>query len=175
MTERAKERQAAGALPTEQTEPVTFLDLASVPVRTRNMNDPQFAILFTGYVARSTTLGAQEVSEAAVARNLESPTPPALALHASEEAGNVLYGVPTMEKSDSHLLLEWEDKGRKVRTNMMHLLQAKRIQIPANTRMIIKIEHVKHAKLGPCVKLSWDSQCFVPISETAEEESEQAK
>lgn len=111
MVHRPNERQAAGALPAEQAEQVKFLDLSSVPARTRNMADPQFAVHFRGYVARSSVLGAQEITEAAGARNLESPTPPALELHASEEAGNVIYGVPTMERSDSHLHLEWEEKG----------------------------------------------------------------
>lgn len=173
--DRAKERQAAGALPAEQADQVKFLNLAAVPVRTRNMTDPQFTVHFKGYVARSSVLGAVEISEASGARNLASPTPPALEIHASEESGNVLYGVPTMEKSDSHLLLDWEEKGRRVKTNMIHLLQAKKLQIPADTRMVIRVEHVKHATLGPCVKLSWTSQCFVPISEMAEEESEQAE
>jgi hypothetical protein len=150
------------------TSSVEFLDLGAVDAERKNLVESRFTIPYTGYIAIGSKRCAKEIATAATKRPLPSPTPASLIISKAKDAANTLYGVPTMETSPSFLTLEWEEKGRQVRTNMMNLLQALQIAIPAGTRMAIKVKHLEHPELKHCVALSWDQDCFLPMDEAAE-------
>ncbi len=154
-----------------------FYDLSQIDAQKKSVVDAQFSIRHGRYVASGTMRCAQEIMAAAQARQLPSPTPPSLML-AKGEVETKLYGIPTLDKHEAFLTLEWEESGRYVEANMMRILQDKQIEIPSGTRMIIKVRHSEHPKYGHCVELNWEGNCFLPINEVEndqEEEKEQTE
>ncbi|MFZ5824691.1 MAG: hypothetical protein ACOY94_10220 [Bacillota bacterium] len=150
----------------------TFFDLSVAPKVTRNMVGPQFSIPHRGYVGKGSTKAIEAIREAVKARRMTSPTPGALEIHFDEAEPTVIYGVPRAKQSPSYMALDWSEQGRVVRANFQAILQAKEVEIAQGLRLVLQVEHVKHAELGHCVKLSWDNRSFVPMSESAEEEQQ---
>lgn len=98
-----------------------------------------------------------------------SPLPAALEIHAFPGEVRTVYGVPKPEKLEGYLHLDWFDQGRRFRTKLRALLAALEIKVPRGTRMVINVKADSHPKLGPCIKLWWEENCFVPIEEKEEE------
>lgn len=161
--------------PGEQTEgsTVSFMDLSAIPTHTRRMVDPLWSISYKSYVGQGSARGVEEIRSSAKGRRLSSPTPKRLIISQDKANPTTIYGVPTMKEEPPYLKLEWIDQSRVVRANFQAILKAKEIEIPAGTKMLIKIEHIKHPELGHCVKFSWDGDCFVPIETESKESDKQ--
>lgn len=145
------------------------LDLSLVPIQPKQVVSARIGIRYDGYVGTASTLAASTVIECASQRVLKNPLPTALEMHPGAVDERVLRGVPKDEYSKAWLNLDWYDHGRYFRANFRRLLTLLKIKIPKGTRMVINLAVDQDERLGPCIKLWWDSHCFVPIDSPEED------
>ncbi|MFZ5823647.1 MAG: hypothetical protein ACOY94_04850 [Bacillota bacterium] len=145
------------------TDP-TFMDLSQATPWTKNVVEPQFTILSSGYVGTGSVRAKEEIVKAATDRNLPAPLPAALVIYGDPTNPRALYGVPTTKRSPAFLTLSWR-KNNEVKANFRAILLMKEIAIPPESRMVINVEKINHPIHQHCVKLSWAEDCFIPMNE----------
>lgn len=143
------------------------LDLSLGTAKPKNIVSARIDIRYDGSVGNSSILAANAVIEIARKCGLQSPLPAALELY--PEPDRVLRGVPKDERNSAWLNLDWYDQGRRFRANFRQVLALLKITIPHGTRMVINLAADQEEELGPCLKLWWEDDCFVPIDHPDEE------
>lgn len=150
------------------TSPV---DLSTVNTESRRLVGPRLTIPWDSSVGLSSTKGAEESKKAAQACKLSSTLAASLKVHQDDENPTAIYGIPWPDQSPANLNLEWLEQGRRFRTNLAAVLRLKKINIPKGSRMLINLEQIVHPKLGPCLRLWWDKDCFIPIKYQDDDET----
>lgn len=139
------------------------LNLNSVTPQSRNIVPARIEIRYERFVGTSSARAADAVIQSGANCGLKNPLPAALELYPGASEERVLHGVPRDEQNNTWLNLNWYDQGRRFRASFRHLLALLKITIPNGTRMIINVAADHDPELGPCVKLWWETDCFVPI------------
>jgi hypothetical protein len=106
---------------------------------------------------RGSTL-IRDVSEA----QGESRSPAALMLLESEKVPGDMVGVPTMDRTEDDLAIEWKDKGKLAVVDLAKLLMLKKIEIPRGTNMVLDLYDDQDSAFGRVVGLKLTSFQFFP-------------
>lgn len=149
-----------------------LVDLSKVTIKPKQLAGPKITV-HKGTRGKSTVEGADMFKETAAKRNLESPLPASVAVAAVPGEPMAVLGIPTLNTSPSHIELKWDKHAELFRCNLNRLLTLKKIRIPSRTRLVINLEQVMHPKHGPCVKLWWNEDSFVPIADRPKSEKKE--
>jgi|GEM_PF-5533250 len=149
-----------------------FIDLSQVSEKDEDEKGSKMTI-HTGYTAKSTIEGADTVKAAATKQNLASTMPAALNLAPVPGEARQFYGIPTAKATKSNLNLTWAKDGRTFRSDLRRLLRLGNVNRPSRTRMVLHLDPAEHPTYGPCLKIWWDEQSFIPIASRGEKEEEQ--
>lgn len=162
----------------EQVQPVEqaagdLLDLSQVMIRLTQLAGPKLTV-HKGMRAVSTVEGADLFKETAARRNLASPLPASMAVAEVPGEAMAVLGIPTLTTTPSQIDLRWDKQAELFYCNLRRLLTLKEIRIPKRTRLVINLDPVMHPTHGPCVKLWWNEDSFVPISDRPKTEEKES-
>jgi|GEM_PF-6256848 len=117
-----------------------------------------------GFTGKPSSRAAEAVIEVAAKSGLPNPLPAALEIHPVPGDSRALHGVPKAERNDAWLNLNWNSKGRSFNCTFRRLFTLLGINVPKGTRMLINVAVDQHVQYGPCLKLWWDKEAFVPVN-----------
>ncbi len=140
------------------------LDLSKVGAHPKTVAPASIRVRWDSAMGRATLLAADAVVNAAGKAGLKSPLPVALEIYPVPGEERALWGVPRESQSPAWLNLEWYHQGRHFRADLRQLLALLKITVPQGTRMVVGVAEENVANIGPCVKLTWDDDSFLPIN-----------
>jgi hypothetical protein len=117
--------------------------------------------------ASGTTSGRASLRGSTLIRDIseahgESRSPAALMLANSEKVPGDMVGIPTMDRTDDSLDIDWKDKGKLAVIDLAKLLKFKKIEIPDGTNLVIDLYEDVDSEFGQVVGLKLTSCQFFP-------------